>query len=109
MTSKHTPGPWEIRYKNGDTHLYMAGRSQMCDMTYYPWTPENPADWVLIAAAPDMYEALKEILEHFEPIAGDLACHNPQDFAQREAEEAAVRKAKAALAAARGEPQEGGE
>lgn len=35
----------------------------MGNETYYPWTPENIADWQLIAAAPDLLEALKGLLK----------------------------------------------
>lgn len=31
----------------------------MCAEHYYPWVPDNDADWDLIAAAPEMYAALK--------------------------------------------------
>lgn len=59
---KWTPGPWFVRYHRGETQLVMGdGNVQMCDMTYYPWVPENLADWHLIAAAPDMYEALSNL------------------------------------------------
>lgn len=57
MSAKHTKGPWELRFRDGDRHIYSAdGNSLMCDMQYYPWCPENDADWSLIAAAPTMYE-----------------------------------------------------
>jgi hypothetical protein len=41
----------------------------MCDETYYPWVPDNPADWDLIAAAPDMLEALEMIAKNLD---GDM-------------------------------------
>jgi hypothetical protein len=34
--------------------------------TYYPWVPSNEADWHLMAAAPDLLAALKDLLEHIE-------------------------------------------
>lgn len=56
---KWTKGPWTLKYTGGETQLVMGDLGcQMCDMTYYPWTPENPDDWVLISAAPDLYDAL---------------------------------------------------
>ena len=48
-----TPGPWEVKYQ-GETHLYMNGDSQMCDMTYYPWVPDKTADWERIARVPEL-------------------------------------------------------
>ena len=58
-----TPGPWVVKFSHGDTAIYMDGECTMCDMTYYPWVPENINDWHLIAAAPDLYEAL-ELMRH---------------------------------------------
>jgi hypothetical protein len=59
-----TPGPWVVKYDSGETHLFMNGESQMCDMAYYPWVPENPCDWRFIAAArtlvPDLLAALEQ-------------------------------------------------
>ena len=67
--AKHTPGPWSVTYKRGTTNITTAdGQDIMCDETYYPWVPENDADWKLIAAAPDMYQAL---IEARELIQGD--------------------------------------
>jgi len=60
---KWTPGPWTVEYKHGTTRLVADGEVTMCDETYYPWTPVNDADWHLIAAAPDLYEALEAGVE----------------------------------------------
>jgi len=47
-----TEGPWRVDYTIGDRYLMSAdGESLMCDMTYYPWVPEEQADWDFIAAA----------------------------------------------------------
>ena len=54
---KHTPGPWEFRQEKPWT-IFAAGRAIMGNEVYYPWTPENIADWLLIAAAPELLEAL---------------------------------------------------
>ena len=67
---KFTPGPWHV----GHGHGLSTG---MKGLEYYPvcWSPDdenvcdivyNKADADLIAAAPEMYELLSEILE-FEP------------------------------------------
>jgi hypothetical protein len=68
-------------------------------MTYYPWVPENDADWHLIAAAPDLYEALDDVLElenNTSPFGGEL---------QQDRIERTLEAARAALAKARGEKQ----
>ena len=57
---KWTPGPWLVKERHGCDQLVASdGTSLMGNETYYPWTPENMADWRLIAAAPDLYEALE--------------------------------------------------
>jgi len=58
--NKHSRGPWRIAYKRGTTHIESAdNESLMCDETYYPWVPENMADWDLIASAPELLEVLE--------------------------------------------------
>lgn len=62
--TKFSKGPWKKVFRNGATHIEDAdGNSLMCDEQYYPWTPDKDEDWNLIAAAPDMYETLKNLLE----------------------------------------------
>lgn len=57
---KWTAGPWVVRYRGGETQLVMGdGDIHMCDMIYYPWVPENVADWHLIAAAPEMADYIQ--------------------------------------------------
>lgn len=61
--AKHTPGPWRVSYERGTTQIRTANNeSIMCDETYYPWVPKNDADWHLIAAAPDLLEALEGVV-----------------------------------------------
>lgn len=55
----------------------------------------------LIAAAPELYEELKNMIGCFGEIAGDTA-----DAEEREREEEIVRQARDALAKARGEQEE---
>lgn len=63
----HTPGPWAVVYESGNTQIKSAdGESLMCDETYYPWVPENPKDWDLIAAAPDLLSACEALLRFAE-------------------------------------------
>lgn len=63
--TKHTPGPWRILRENVDgdveTQILSAdGNSLMGDARYYPWVPAYEADWLLIAAAPELLEALRK-------------------------------------------------
>jgi len=63
--SKHTPGPWVIRYK--DAVYAQCGRFIAdCELTPYDARPQPPnstdaANAHLIAAAPAMYEALSRL------------------------------------------------
>jgi hypothetical protein len=56
--NKHTLGPWEFRKENPWT-IFADGDSIMGNRDYYPWVPTKEADWLLIAAAPDLLEALE--------------------------------------------------
>lgn len=59
-TARHTHGPWRIDHRGEDRYLLSAeGDSLMCDMRYYPWCPEEEADWHLIAAAPELLDAAR--------------------------------------------------
>ena len=61
VTVKRSKGPWrfEVDY-NRDRYLRSAdGESIQCDTRFYPWVSRYEADWHLMAAAPEMLEALK--------------------------------------------------
>ena len=60
MKKQHTPGPWEFRKENPWT-IFADGKSIMGNADYYPWVPTKKSDWVLIAAAPDLLEALRQL------------------------------------------------
>lgn len=63
---KWTPGPWEVAAGNGyDQILAADGSSLMANETYYPWVPYKMEDWHLIAAAPDLYEALELVDQYY--------------------------------------------
>jgi hypothetical protein len=64
--SKHTPGPWTWQEGDGnEMPKLIAGDKEVCnfgdDTTYYPseGEPPNDADASLIAAAPELLEALE--------------------------------------------------
>jgi hypothetical protein len=83
MSGQHTPGPWQV---NG-SHVYGGGSPERASLIAQVLSPDprHLADRSLIAAAPDLYEALRAA----------LACHG------REYSWGAM--AEAALAKARGE------
>jgi hypothetical protein len=69
----HTPGPWilervPVDHFDGGHRIYANGRlfAIMGDTKYYPWTPRNDADWLLIAAAPDLLAALTGLVSSLE-------------------------------------------
>ena len=72
--SKHTPGPWEaIHYAGTDAYSdVVAGRVALVDGSHSnPLL--SPEDARLIAAAPDMFEALRDIASYYDPSFGDYA------------------------------------
>lgn len=101
MTSKFTPGPWEF-YSDPESEGWEepdeAWRIRapncgkifnvlMSNTRYYPSCPDNEADWRLIAAAPELYEALIALLSASEKhIFGD------ECLTEREAARAALAK-----------------
>ncbi|HEX2615447.1 MAG TPA: hypothetical protein VHL10_08125 [Nitrososphaera sp.] len=57
--SKHSPAPW-IHVIDGSEYLKDAnGEILVCDTEYYPYVSLNSADWQLVAAAPELLEALQ--------------------------------------------------
>ncbi len=65
--SEHTKGPWSAEFYSGTEDFYKddwvikdaSGGEMMGHTPYYPWVTTNPADVTLIAAAPEMLEALE--------------------------------------------------
>jgi hypothetical protein len=100
MEKKWTPGPWkvlndQIKTPAGIT-LRVSGVALPCG--YVPQEDESYANAHLIAAAPELYEALEEIF------------FDGQDYAQRSGKYVSwLKKAEAALIKARGETGERGE
>ena len=77
---KGTPGPWEFvpeseqgRYRDEDMGGFRSASGWICTFgdgrMYYPTegTPPEPADALLIAAAPELLEELIKLVETFEP------------------------------------------
>lgn len=69
--SKYTQAPWELIHFGGPQIGHKASGEAVCTM----WGDENdPADPFhanarLIAAAPDLYEALKELFDSYKQLA----------------------------------------
>ena len=95
MVAKHTPGPWSInRSKNGYPYqIYAANGTHVRSVTRWaalsvPALPEGEANAHLIAAAPDLLAACKEIATDRWP---DLTLQEQADRLKRA--NAAIRKA----------------
>ena len=93
--TKFTPGPWEISHQNGDPEEAFKGiigpaQTNRIGKTYRTYVAQyvEPKNSHLIAAAPELYESLKDVLGLITP-----------EFEQSPM----VSFAKAALAKARGE------
>ena len=96
MTSKHTPGPWILKFGKGILHDYIIrgpnGWPVACFEHYKQATKkETKANARLIAAAPELLEALERLM-----VECDLVSDNALE---------AYTKARAAIAKATGETQ----
>lgn len=60
--SKHTPGPWEKRFHYSGAPIIVTDERQVAKVLYHGGSEDNEvhANAKLIAAAPDMYEALEQ-------------------------------------------------
>ena len=72
MTSKHTPGPWTAE-KDYESDWIINGANGSLLAIIEGWTDEiDKADAHLIAAAPEMYEALKALRVASGKLPADL-------------------------------------
>ena len=103
-TTKHTPGPWEIgdiedgwvEIDSRISNIHHLGLAKVVwKMEDDEKTPRCEANARLIAAAPEMLEALEFFVERFSPVEHELI------FSKRHA----LQKARAAIAKATGENQ----
>ena len=99
--SKWTPGPWEYQEKSDAyTHIVRAaGNRFICSMGQ-SMKPEYEANARLIAAAPEMAEALKALADE---CAEYVRINNLHSNDGSPATTHSMRRARAALAKARGE------
>lgn len=90
MSAQHTPGPWSFD-EGGDDHVKVGGTRLASPCAVHP---EWKANARLIAAAPDLLEALSRAADEF-----DLILQRLRDGQPERAEGAAICGAKDARAA----------
>lgn len=72
MTTKHTPGPWEIE-RGYSTIIKSIGPCVPDEYAGSAWLEVSDADARLIAAAPDLLRALSDLIETITaPYASEL-------------------------------------
>lgn len=90
MRDQHTPGPWRVRGKTFNLQIAIVGPSgELSDSIAYAWgqNGEAEANARLIAAAPELLEALGGCIQHME-------WSTPQGRAAYETAKATIAKAK---------------
>lgn len=99
---KHTPGPWTA-HKTIEAHDGMpecwqidAEHDAVCT-TQFCYAPNTEANARLIAAAPDLLDALESLVEHTDGISLPVTAHMMRN------------RAREAITRARGEQDGGGE
>lgn len=91
---KHTPGPWGCVDTSYHAHDYRLTKPDGMPLPLHVEANDHSvqrANAELIAAAPDLLNALIEILNHFVPMQGNL-----------KVEDDAIKRAHAAISAATG-------
>ena len=76
--NKHTPGPWTLNISDFWSIDAATGDPLMGNVTHYPRVPDRIEDWRLIAAAPELYEAVKNcvtVLAHVSERMGMKVDH----------------------------------
>lgn len=99
MKTIFTPGPWELEagrnFKTTSGEFYISYGRDRYDNPKFKSFVELDNNAVLIAAAPDMYEALKALYEHCAMVhnAWGDGCNQKESDAAIKAGKAAMRKA----------------
>ncbi len=104
---KHTPGPWKHNRGPVSESIYAPdGNGHLVAILYHGDADNQAANARLIAAAPDLLEALEELLQH-KPAFRTMPLGAPNSYARQEqySHIAAEDKARAAIAKAKGEAQ----
>lgn len=106
--NKHTPGPWNI-CKKGSTILSI-GPCSADEYAGFSWLQIPDSDAALIAAAPDLLQALDALSKSAPSVCCADFDHQPSDYHGADEScpaldryEAACLAARAAIARARGE------
>lgn len=92
--SKHTPGPWEITVNNYDHYgIHQAGMNGMAIIWINKQHSEmDDANARLIAAAPELLEALRQAADELDAIMNQKG-HTAKTRAIRDTSYAAIAKA----------------
>lgn len=64
--SKHTPGPWEVLEEKDYPPSVISEMHDICTMSGAKSNPSVMADARLIAAAPELLEALEAVMAEYE-------------------------------------------
>ena len=100
MSSKHTPGPWRIEKDGSAENNNEVNVVNGADGTMIVYGQANDADARLIAAAPDLLDALQYLAYEFRSVVNsEFATHRYPDPAK---DDPAYLKAIAAIAKAIG-------
>lgn len=95
MSAAHTPGPWVVKFRNdGSSYISMDtidGEHKQFDLALSVTYPSDVADARLIAAAPEMLDALRKAVV----LLAGACVHSPELEPQEiyEAVSAAITKA----------------
>lgn len=105
MSAKHTPGPWKAKGANPDGILPNEGRWDVVAPSFGSVAiiagPCAGHDARLIAAAPDLLEALQELLSWSDYDEAAEVCHCPHYARRAEESEPGCMHTRAAAAIAR--------
>jgi hypothetical protein len=99
MSAKHTPGPWQVNHNNPLQVCDADGEVRGCAPIATAWTPtqqitrEAVANARLIAAAPELLEALKGAVDVLRSQLGFL--QHADDIEKIDAARAAIAKVEA--------------
>ena len=66
MSAKHTPGPWTAHHDHGWLVVESSNGDMLIKIEKGSAAKKHMADALLIAAAPDLLEALKRFLDAWE-------------------------------------------
>lgn len=104
--AKHTPGPWQVHM----SHVYGSEPTSVMVAQVLSADPHHMADRCLIAAAPELLEALEAVTDSLEaelqaryPVEAEGHSPYPDMKRRFDRDMAEVAAARAAIAKARGE------